>query len=405
MPGPIRRRRFVQGMSAVVRLAPPGTRRDALQPQWPALSPAPAGGRGRTGPDSRHPRVPPPARAPRGAGHPSQQHDVRLAARDHLLRLPRRCLRRLVRRAYPAVAIHRLGGARRHARRDAAAGAHLRHRLAGGQLGPRAEHPARPSAQGRACRPRRRLLRRSRAGIDPGGPGLPGAAGRRSPERGRTFRPVRSGSSPRRGGCTAARNWWRRSPWAACSSTVSNPAPTDRTAAALNAATTAATPLTDSSVGAAYPANASAEGALVSQPPVGPGNGPAPGRPRAVGRRRAAGVRQLGPDQAAVRVHEPDDPRPRLGVQVRPDPRVQRRDAAVRGDRVGLRQQEPVAAGGPCAEVDEVPVPRHAVTTPARPTGTGGPAPRRIGANRTACIPGACGSGGTNRSATSSWPP
>ena len=88
---------------------------------------------------------------------------------------------------------------------------------------------------------------------------------------------------------------------------------------------------------------------------------PGPRGPGAVGRRLAAGVGELDPDRGALAVHELDDPAPRLGLLVVPDPRVLRRDPALRHDGGGLGQHQPEPAGRPRAEVHQVPVVGHAV--------------------------------------------
>ncbi len=105
---------------------------------------------------------------------------------------PRGRLRRLVREPHPAAARDRRRRARGAARDRSPAGADLRHRLARRRLGPRAEHPARRTAEGARGRPGRRLLRRQRPGLDPGRARLPGAA-RRPASASRHRRPARSG--------------------------------------------------------------------------------------------------------------------------------------------------------------------------------------------------------------------
>ena len=83
--------------------------------------------------------------------------------------------------------------------------------------------------------------------------------------------------------------------------------------------------------------------------------------PRQRGGRLAARVRDLDARHRAVFFDESRDAGERLDVFVRPQAEAARRDAAFRRDRRGLDHDESRAADRARAEMDIMPVVRHAV--------------------------------------------
>jgi hypothetical protein len=78
-------------------------------------------------------------------------------------------------------------------------------------------------------------------------------------------------------------------------------------------------------------------------------------------RRLAPGVLQLHTDERPAGVHHVDDARPGLCLLVVPEPGVLRCDATLGDHRGGLGDHQPEPADRTRAEMDQVPVVRHAV--------------------------------------------